>query len=543
MSIASRINDIGVHLTKDWRSIEALTGEAEVDKNIENIATVLDNLWEEYPKVTGTGESLTLNTKKGKMKVNLLGNTSQYTTTGKNLLPNNATSQTINGITFTVNEDKTIKINGTASARTVFYMADNVNKTISAGTYTLSADKSDGVSSVEVRVEVNGRNQYWNSSISPTTKTISQSGTIKATYIIIENGAQLNNAIYKPQLEAGSSMTSYEPYTNGASPNPSYPQDVHIVSGDNDVVVCGKNLFDKDSQDILENVRIGADGGNNADSGYFISEFIKVTPNTKYTKNTTADAYHRFAFYTDKLTNSFISKSEDNTITTPSNAKYLRICGLITEKGSIQLEQGSTATPYEPYQSQTYPIHLGEYELCKIGNYQDRFFKNIPNTTDYKSDLEDNEWYLEKKIGKVVLDGSENFTYELVSGLDAFQYNVSEMLQTNVGGGLSNYYKNTDGISIIEDGVIRFGWGNKNIYFFNETSRFSSSIANFKIWLESHNLTAYYILASPTYTKITGTLKDELEAVWRANSYKGTTNISQVNNDLPFELDVEGLSA
>jgi hypothetical protein len=142
-----------------------------------------------------------------------------------------------------------------------------------------------------------------------------------------------------------------------------------------------------------------------------------------------------------------------------------------------------------------------------------------------------------------VLDGSESFTYELVSGLDAFQYNVSEMLQTNVGGGLSNYYKNTDGISIIEDGVIRFGWGNKNIYFFNETSRFSSSIANFKIWLESHNLTAYYILASPTYTPITGTLKDELEAVWRANSYKGTTNISQVNNDLPFELDVEGLSA
>jgi hypothetical protein len=59
-----------------------------------------------------------------------------------------------------------------------------------------------------------------------------------------------------------------------------------------------------------------------------------------------------------------------------------------------------------------------------------------------------------------------------------------------------------------------------------------------KTWLSTHNTILYYALATPTYTKITGTLKDELEAVWRANSYNGTTNISQVNNDLPFNMNV-----
>ena len=48
--------------------------------------------------------------------------------------------------------------------------------------------------------------------------------------------------------------------------------------------------------------------------------------------------------------------------------------------------------------------------------------------------------------------------------------------------------------------------------------------------------------ASPTYTQITGTLAEQLEYVYQLlKSYKGVTNISQVNNDLPFELDVQAI--
>lgn len=49
----------------------------------------------------------------GKYKVPVIIN-------GKNLLQNPATSQTINGVTFTINSDKSITCNGTATANTVF---------------------------------------------------------------------------------------------------------------------------------------------------------------------------------------------------------------------------------------------------------------------------------------------------------------------------------------------------------------------------------------------------------------------------------------
>lgn len=47
------------------------------------------------------------------------------------------------------------------------------------------------------------------------------------------------------QVEKGTVTTAYEPYTNGASPNPEYPQDINGVgdSGEVEVTVTGKNLL------------------------------------------------------------------------------------------------------------------------------------------------------------------------------------------------------------------------------------------------------------------------------------------------------------
>ena len=62
----------------------------------------------------------------------------------------------------------------------------------------------------------------------------------------------------------------------------------------------------------------------------------------------------------------------------------------------------------------------------------------------------------------------------------------------------------------------------------------------FKTWLSTHNTDVYYVLATPTYEEITDTtLLSQLEAL--AYSYEGTTNISQVNDDLPFVLDITAL--
>ena len=63
-------------------------------------------------------------------------------------------------------------------------------------------------------------------------------------------------------------------------------------------------------------------------------------------------------------------------------------------------------------------------------------------------------------------------------------------------------------------------------------------------WLESNNITCYYALSTPTYTQITGTLAEQLEAVYyEAMSKEGQTNISQINDDLPFVISAETLKS
>lgn len=56
--------------------------------------------------------------------------------TGKNLLKNTATTQTINGVTFTVNEDGSVTINGTATVVTDFYIARPLY--LNAGQYIIN---------------------------------------------------------------------------------------------------------------------------------------------------------------------------------------------------------------------------------------------------------------------------------------------------------------------------------------------------------------------------------------------------------------------
>jgi hypothetical protein len=65
----------------------------------------------------------------------LYGKTTQFTTTGKNLLKNTATTQTVNGATYTVNDDGSIKANGTATGATIVQIGSAFLK---AGTYILT---------------------------------------------------------------------------------------------------------------------------------------------------------------------------------------------------------------------------------------------------------------------------------------------------------------------------------------------------------------------------------------------------------------------
>ena len=106
----------------------------------------------------------------------------------------------------------------------------------------------------------------------------------------------------------------------------------------------GKNLFDKSTaiQGYVNNIL----GGISPHDTYYASDFIPVSPNTEYTRSHP----HRMAFYDDSR--KFISGSYDlaSTITTPSNAAYVRhTIGGVGLLDTFQFEEGPTGTFYEPY--------------------------------------------------------------------------------------------------------------------------------------------------------------------------------------------------
>lgn len=319
-----------------------------------------------------------------------------------------------------------------------------------------------------------------------------------------------------------------------ATPTPDTPQDIHTISGDNSVVVEGKNLCNGINQNVYLNTAVNTCGIASNNSGLY----IKVDGGN-YTISTTASQTRYRVACSNVIPPSvgsataYNGQNKDgtsNSITIDTTGyKYLIVNA--TDLTKIQIEKGSTATTYEPYVSQTAPINLDTIEYCKIGNYEDEF---IYNTTD--TNLELNKWYLKKNIGKVVLDGSENWTWQ--SGGVRTYITINDSISTNYNNASFYCTHFTPKTSNFESGnVVQYG----KIYYFY-ISNLVSNLNDFKTWLSNNNVTLIYVLGTPTYTQITGTLETQLNNIYeKLLSYKGTTNISQVNNDLPFVLGVSAI--
>ncbi len=663
MSIASRIESIENHLKDDYQALEDIGADlTNVDKNIENIASVINGIYEELPKVTDEGTEITLdNTRKGKLKLDLKGNTSQNGTPtpdspvdinvvsgdnaikieGKNLLPNNGTSQTINGITFTINEDKSITMNGTATANanlpifgTGWSATNDIFYLDSTKTYTLGKGTSNAI--VYMRNAIDNINFDTPLNL---TRAVSNMSCFTYVYIQVPNGRTLNNETIFPMLEVGSTATTYEPYKENI-----YPINLPV-----------ENLFDKNNitrlQGTINNANYFRGGGTN------YAVIIPCQPNTTYSVQKRNDGdTNRFALASSKTIPSSVADVDTTllnnirsdtastlTLTTGTTAKYLIVQyyrsaeSVLTEQqilDSIQIEKRSKANSYTPYG--TTPI-----ELCKIGDYQDEFRKstgknlfndtlelgtigstgiNNNSTTDVRSvgyiDVDKNttytisssvrgsialrfydstntfistgttatspntfttptnatklrfvllnntninslvqlekgssatdpepygkgKWYLHKEIGKVVLDGSENWSLkEIYQGITQFQYTKNDVYYANdsITRILSNYFKGVGySISWTKDNSITVSSNSIRIMISSITT-----LEDFKIWLSTHNTIVYYVLNTPTSTEITdSTLISQLEAI--KYSYQGQTNISQENNDLPFIISASAL--
>ena len=297
--------------------------------------------------------------------ITLKGNTYQETTTGKNLLPNLIQTQTNNGVTITKNSDGSLTLNGTSSGGfnlNINYQNGKYINLVTDTSYKISLQNNSGLYFRLAKVSDNTVVQSFDTPTTDKTFTSNYTGEVYA-YITILNNTTFNNLKIYPMIRLASiTDDTYEPYTNGASPNPDYPQEVEVVTGNNTINVESKNIFNKNSG-IDYGKFYTSTGDVGTDAELFIQTlYIPVKSNTPYTISGYYNDYFRICEYDDEK--NFIKRSlGDNSttsfsITTTTLTKYIRISCYIKNLNSLQLEVGSTATTYEAYKGQTYEIDL-----------------------------------------------------------------------------------------------------------------------------------------------------------------------------------------
>lgn len=131
--------------------------------------------------------------------------------TRKNLLKTAAASQTKNGVTFTVNADGSVTVNGTAASDAIFVIS---NITLTAGkTYTLTGCPEGGSSTTFKLYGLDTTNWYGEGSDYGDGNTFINRHSPVQYRIVIKAGYTADNLTFYPMLRyAEITDDTYEPY-------------------------------------------------------------------------------------------------------------------------------------------------------------------------------------------------------------------------------------------------------------------------------------------------------------------------------------------
>lgn len=194
-----------------------------------------------------------------------------------------------------------------------------------------------------------------------------------------------------------------------------------------------------------------------------------------------------------------------------------------------QLTRGGEQLPYMAYGTNNYIIanisggnnskdiyiYLNNNEIAGIGDYKDELIVD-----------KNGHCWLNKKVGKVVLDGSEDWAYSssnyTLNTDVTFNYLKTEEITTicnyyksvvNSSGGQDAYTKGNNTISLLYTSDL------KRIYIRDDSI---TNANDFKTWLNTHNIDVYYVLATPELIDLNYNVDLTL--------YEGTNTITNSEN-------------
>lgn len=290
--------------------------------------------------------------------------------TGKNLIPPKAASETINGVTCTVNADGSLTLNGTATGNCFFHCPD---MEIVSGIYTLSSGVKlpAGITLILRKKDINKQIMYVYAGSSSKTKPTGYSG--KAfVYVAVSSGTTVTNLTLYPQLEVGSEATAYEPYQGET-----ITSDEVELYGDSHTV--GKNLIPTMDEPLSANgitCTVNVDGSITLDGTATANTYINfphmMIEAGTYTLSSGSAIPTGIGLSLREANNqstNLLRVSNGQSAATGTIAYngdayvYISInSGTTVSNLTIypQLEEGSEATAYEPYQGMTTALEDGD---------------------------------------------------------------------------------------------------------------------------------------------------------------------------------------
>lgn len=527
-------------------------------------------------EVEGVGSLMLPNSLKAPLeRVELIGNSTQFTTTGAQLTPLSQDNlYNKDGLTAVMNPDGSVNIIGTPTKQFASVMAVEIIG-LEAGTYYISGGSiNDGKIVYQCNViRADGSREYFSNRLMEL-----KSDDKYRLYLLTYNSSNLtevNDTIY-PMLNKGSKALPFEPYTGGnPSPSPDYPQEIKSVGKKVDekylldLKIIGKNLL---------NVSLEAISGKNANGKYNIQDGV-ITFNTinnwggdyiyfnsidvgnnkdlifradatlpenqsdigrgcrilviAYDKNgallTDVDTifvkngrqwiyneYYKGCISSNRINEGLSAKLTDEVDKITVGVCYSNtIADYPVRISDVQVEYGTVNTEYEPYTEQTVQIALDE-PLRGVGEYKDMFTKDG----------------VTRKIKKIALDGSEGWLIDkIVEGnvTQTFVLILKDMLL------ISNHDKRIMcdkfkfGTALWANDIVAIGTYSNKLYLNVEKDK-APDLQTFKTWLSQNPLAVDYVLAEPVTEPLPESVQAQLQAL---HSENGTTHVFVDSGEVP----------
>lgn len=487
---------------------------------------------------TARGENIYVNnSSNGKLaEFHLFGKAKQNTTQGNQLanLPD-AEEYYVSGVNWSC-KNGVVKAVGTSYAISPSSIGViNYEIPIESGDYFVSGSSDGATVYVSVK-DCDGNVSYYND------KSFTLLGNEQSVklYCQISSGVTVNTTIY-PMLNKGTEPLPWESYTGGQpSPNPKYPQEIEVPSGDVVVKSLGKQLAklpdvgEKTFNGITWSCKNGVVKANGISTDYSytnadqvgIMHTLQLEAGTYFVSGSMGDVIV-YVEVTDSngikrhyYSNSFELKDDEQSV-----RFYCQVHPNKTVDATVypMLNKGTEPLPWEPYKETTATIPVTDFAGIPVesgGNYTDSNGQQwiCDEVIKYADGSGEKIQRIKKKVIKGSNDGYwdiQNDRYFILHGSeDGFERPINPRFISNVGSVTYN---------VLDNGGYGFAYAYGYRVRFENMNPENNTLDDLKTYLKENPITTYAVLKEPIHTPLTA---EEIAEIEKLHTFNPVTNIS-----------------